>query len=151
MPDLPPIPQGEQELPHIEFDPDEQLYFRVRPDEDLLDVVTLDDIPSLPFSVNRGSLSKREDVIANHPGWGIIGFPVKALPHILISEPTKVNYEFRLVPKVEQGNQAHVDVICLKSGKEVRKSSQISEGIKIQFRESIRKHAYWVKKPDAAL
>ena len=146
----PPILNGEQELPNEKFDPNEQLYFRVRPDDDLLDVVTIDDIPSLPFSVNRGSLSQPEEVIVNHPNWGITGFPVEALPKTLISEPGNTRYEFRLVPKVEHGNKAHANIVCFKNGQEVKKSSQIAETIKLAFRDSLRKRAYWVRKPSTS-
>ena len=143
-----PAPLIPTEEPEHQFDPDEQLYFRVRPDEHVLDAVTLEDIPSLPLSVNRGSLSQPEDVIANYPGWGIIGFPVKAIPKTLAAEQGDTEYQFRIVTKVEHGNEAHADIECLKNGKRVEKSSKISETVKLKFRESIRRHARWIRRPD---
>jgi hypothetical protein len=143
------VPAGEE--PNPQFDPNEQLYMRVPMldvDDVELDVVSLEDIPRLPLSVNRGSLSVPEDVIVNHPGWGIIGFPVGAIPETLAAEQGDAKYQFRLVPIVEQGNAAHADIVCFKDGRRVEKSSKIAETVKAAFRESIRSQAYWIKKPD---
>src|SRR5262249_31782109 len=103
---------------------------------------------SLPFSVNRGSLSQPEDVINGYPGWGIIAFPRKAIPETLSAEQGGATYAFRLANKIEHGNKAHADIECLKDGKVVEKSKKIAETVKAAFRESIRSQAFWVRKPD---
>jgi hypothetical protein len=145
----PQIPAGEE--PRQEFPPDEILYLRIPPldpDDEDLDVVTLEDIPSLPFSVNRGSLSIPEDVIENYPGWGIVSFPVSAVPAQLVS-PGNVVYEFRLIPRVESGNRAHVDIRVFKEdGQEITDNRKMNGAVKALFRENIRRKADLVRKPD---
>jgi hypothetical protein len=143
----PQIPNGEE--PDQEVPPDEILYFRIpplEPDDEELDVVTVDDIPPLPFSVNLASLSQPEDVIANYPEWGIVAFPAGALPKRWQSSADTV-YDFRVIPKLENDNIAHADVVCFKNGKQLKKSSQIAEILKGLFRERVRSQAQLIRKP----
>ena len=144
----PQIPAGEE--PRQELPPEELLYLRIPPldpDDADLDVVTIEDIPSLPFSVNRGALSAPEDVISGYPGWGIVSFPVSAIPKHLVS-PGNAVYEFRLIHEVEGGNRAHVDVRVFKEGKEVTDNRKMNKVVKSLFRESVRSKADLVRKPN---
>jgi hypothetical protein len=144
----PQIPAGEE--PRQKFPPEEILYLRIPPldlDDEDLDVVTIEDIPSLPFSVNRGALSAPEDVIRDYPGWGIVSFPVSSIPEQLVS-PGNAVYEFRLIPKVEDGNIAHVDIKVFKEGKEITDNRKMNKVVKGLFRESVRSKASLVLKPD---
>lgn len=110
--------------PDPNFDPDERLYRRVKPDqihEGIVLAAAVDDIqeqhPSCSF--NRGKYSDPRDVLLDtHPQYNRIAFLIagnlpEPQPHPI--DP-KIIYDFRLEHLPEENNYSHSEVQVTKQG-----------------------------------
>jgi len=117
------------------FDPSEHLFFRIPPDAVVGGVDPID-IRFPEFSVNRGKHGYYWYLLyPEFLAFGVVEFLVSDIPTPLQSEGG-VEYAFRPEHDPEDGNYAHSEVRTFK-GKTRHQKSNLPQGIKKEFRESL--------------
>lgn len=108
MAEVPSRLQRQGRAPDPEFLPSERLFRRV-PASALDDDYPLEASIRFPdFSVNREKYSFLEDVVLNHPGFGILVFRVADVPPRLSDDRRTFSFRVEHVP--EEDNYAHSEV-----------------------------------------
>ena len=95
-------------------------------------------VRSPDFSVNRekhGGIAEYV-LIPDWPDWGIAEFEVGSIPPAKASEGA-VSYSWSLQHEPEEHNYFHCEITTLKAGVRCRKSSQVSELVKKEFRQAL--------------
>jgi hypothetical protein len=87
------------------------------------------------MSVNRGRYSEPEDVIFDHPMWGIIGWTVADIPSNVVPPQGRGDpFSFRPAHVPEELNYAHSEVWAFKNGRRIEKPDPSTE-VKKLFRQ----------------
>jgi len=129
-------------LPDPEFEASERLFRRLHPDHFVSGVVTDAFLPFPSFSVNREKYSHPEDVLREHPHYGIAAFAVGDIPEKLDAEPGQV-FRFGVEHVPLAGNYAHSEAHSFLEGVKAEPPRIVRK----RFRELLRRRTVVLKKP----
>lgn len=130
-----------------EFNPDEQLYYRVTRHgvADDLSRILPEAFRSPDFSCNRGKYSKPLDVLLPHyQDHGVAEFLVQDIPERLASEGDVV-YEFRVFHDPLVDNYAHSEVRALREGQ--NRPRKLPNLVKKTFRQLLSDRTRLIRVP----
>lgn len=143
-----PEPAAEQaafQAPDPAFGDSERLFRRIHPDH-LLDGFLADAFLPFPsFSVNREKYSRPEDVICDHPAFGIAAFAVGDIPPELENESSQT-FQFGVEHAPLPDNYAHSEVHSYLDGRKAKPSRIVRK----RFRDLLRQRTVILKRPAAA-
>jgi hypothetical protein len=138
MTDLPASGQ----VPDPEFEASERLFRRIHPDHFVGGVVTDAFLPFPSFSVNREKYSHPEDVLREHPHFGIAAFAVGDIPKTLQADSGQV-YEFGVEHLPLPDNYAHSEVHSFLAGAKALPPRIVRK----RFRDLLRQRTVVLKEP----
>jgi hypothetical protein len=135
-------PKASEQLPDPEFEASEHLFRRLHPDHFVRGAITDAFLPFPSFSVNREKYSQPEDVLREHPHYGIAAFAVGDIPESLDTESGQV-YWFGVehVPLID--NYAHSEVHSFHD--EVK--AEPPRVLRKKFRDLLRRQTVVLKEP----
>jgi hypothetical protein len=122
-----------------EFEPSECLFYRFEGGRHAIGSVPRGlEVRSPDFSVNREKHGGVAEYVLfpDWPDWGIAEFKVGSIP-AAIASTADVLFSWSLQHEPEEENYFHSGISTLKSGVPCRKSSQVSELVKKEFRQTL--------------
>ncbi len=141
MTDLPASGQ----VPDPEFEASERLFRRIHPDHFVSGILTDAFLPFPSFSVNREKYSRPDDILREHPQFGIAAFAVGDIPQKLDAEPGQV-FEFGVEHVPLPDNYAHSEVHSYLAGTKAKPPRIVRK----RFRDLLRRRTVVLKEPVAA-
>lgn len=130
--------------PDPEFEDSERLFRRIHPEHFMEGVLADAFLPFPSFSVNREKYSQPEDVIRDHPTFGIAAFAVGDIPPELEGEPGQA-FRFGVEHAPLPDNYAHSEVHSYQNGAKAKPSRIVRK----RFRDLLRQRATIMRRPAA--
>jgi len=132
-----------------EFEPDELLFRRVKPEHVHGHEVDGPAVEFPDFSVNRSRFSEPKDALLfGKPGMGVCQFEVQDVPrgpHVPFGSPRK--YSFKVVHVPEDDNYSHSEIQTHKDGAHPPRG-KVHPLAKKWFRDQLRQKMHVVIKPE---
>jgi len=129
-------------LPDPEFEASERLFRRLHPDHFVGGVITDAFLPFPSFSVNREKYSHPQEVLREHPRYGIAAFAVGDIPERLDADPGQI-YRFGVEHVPLPDNYAHSEVHSFRDGAKAEPPRIVRK----KFRDLLRRQTVVLKEP----
>jgi hypothetical protein len=130
------------QAPDPEFEASERLFRRLHPDHLVSGFLIDAFLPFPAFSVNREKYSHPEDVVRDHPHFGIAAFSVGDIPERLDSEGQIFRFGVEHAPLPD--NYAHSEVYSHLDGVPAKPPRIVRK----RFRDLLRRRTVVLKEPE---